>query len=342
MTVASEQSPPGPRIRAGALEGILAPLKRKNIDVDRLLDEVGIGRGPFDVDDSLSLNDYATFLSRASEQSGEPCLGVYLATQFPKGGTGVLGYLLLNAPNVRRSVECLIRYVRIQVDAVEIDYSEEHGIGWLTFTYTQELDAPRRVLTEFAFALLILRMRALVGSEWTPLAVEFENREPECADEYAQIFGQRIAYDRPSNRIAISANTLYRRIPEADARLFQILCKVADRERDEVRDSVDIIVRTRRAIAEMLGQGKVDLETMAGALELQPRQLQWRLSQHGTTFEAELGLMRQRMAARYLTETDESVTDIAFMLGFSEVSAFTRAAHRWFGMSPSSYRASIR
>lgn len=333
-----------PMIRASALAGLDAALAKRGIDLATLLDRSGVGRGPWAPDESFDLNAYARMLVLASDEAGDPCLAFDLAQTFPTGGTGILGYLILNAPTVRESVDCLLRYLCLQVDAVEATYEEGGGIGWLTWRYAEAFVAPRRVFTEFALGLLVLRMRALVGADWTPISVEFEHRLPPCQQAYEGLFGSRLEFDRPVNRLSFSAATLRQRIPEADQRLYEILRKSADREIVELdkTETDDLVSQVRRTIRRNLELGKADLESTAAALQLQPRRLQWRLSQNNTSFEAELNGVRHRLAVHYLRETDVSVTDIAFLLAFSEISAFTRAAHRWFAMSPTAYRLKLR
>ena len=85
-----------------------------------------------------------------------------------------------------------------------------------------------------------------------------------------------------------------------------------------------------------------DLDSIAGAFGISPRALQGRLKRAGTTFEAEFVAARKLMAESYLRDTGPSMTEIAMLLGFSELSAFTRAVQRWFGVSPKTFRVKAR
>jgi AraC-like DNA-binding protein len=101
----------------------------------------------------------------------------------------------------------------------------------------------------------------------------------------------------------------------------------------EVADTVTDEIVTRPATA------PPDLEhARAGGVGLSPRALQWRLERSGTSFERLLNETRAHIAEHLLRDTDRSLTEIAFDLGFSDPSAFTRAARRWFNMPPRVYR----
>jgi len=84
------------------------------------------------------------------------------------------------------------------------------------------------------------------------------------------------------------------------------------------------------------------LEGAAAALGRTPRQLQTELKRHDTSFDEVLTRTRRALAERYLRDSDLPLTEIALMLGFSELSAFTRAARNWLGMPPSQWRQQVR
>jgi AraC-like DNA-binding protein len=95
-------------------------------------------------------------------------------------------------------------------------------------------------------------------------------------------------------------------------------------------------------ISANLTHGDVKIATAAGAIGLSPRQLRRQLAQANTTFRDLLYETRKSMAAHYINETALSMTEIAFLLGFSELSAFSRAAKKWFGRTPRELRRRSR
>lgn len=334
--------PNSPRVRASGLEELSRLLARHDIELTPLKNRAGLPAGPIDPNDMISLNAYATLLTLASDAVGDPCLGLRLAEDFTPGASGILHYLLRHAATLKDSVDACLRYLGLVIEGIDGRYVESDGIGWLEWHYRPSIDAPRAILTEFALALIVLRLRQATGGHWSPIAVEFEYRKPPCVEEYTRIFGPRLSFNQPVSRIAMAAGILRARLPEADAKLHQILREAADRQLAAYREESDFVSELRHRLVERLPNEAIDLDSVAATFDLQPRQLQWRLSQHQTTFETELNHVRHGLAERYLNDTDESVTTIAFLLGFSEISAFSRAAHRWFGMPPTAYRQRLR
>jgi len=102
-----------------------------------------------------------------------------------------------------------------------------------------------------------------------------------------------------------------------------------------------ITEKVKAVIIDQLPSGNVTDENVARALYMSSRKLQRQLQSDGTTFNALLNEIRQDLAQKYLREQDTSMTEIAFLLGFSESSAFSRAFKRWMGVTPTQYRKAV-
>jgi AraC-like DNA-binding protein len=156
------------------------------------------------------------------------------------------------------------------------------------------------------------------------------------------MLGTRIRFDAPVNRFTIDATTLAREMPSANPIRYSIARNLADRMRADAEHEPEAVTATRAAIAMQLPTGRCDLDAVAQRMGISVGALQWRLERAGTTFEKLLLAERRTRAESLLGNTDRPLTEIAFELGFSDPSVFSRAARRWFGMSPSEFRRSRR
>lgn len=98
--------------------------------------------------------------------------------------------------------------------------------------------------------------------------------------------------------------------------------------------------RVLRALGTDLSRNNLGVEQVARQLSVPTRTLQRRLQEEGTSFEAVADRLRQELAERYLCDRRLGIQETAFLLGYSDVSAFHRAFSRWTGMSPARYRES--
>ena len=107
-------------------------------------------------------------------------------------------------------------------------------------------------------------------------------------------------------------------------------------------DGENIIHRVKSAIIEHMHDGKITVNKIAKKVFMSVRSLHRNLNKLGTTFGTILDEVRREFAEHYVSDTREDLTEVAFRLGFSEQSSFSRAFKRWTGMSPSAYRANIK
>ncbi len=325
-------------IRGSILASFRDVLTARGIDADALLAEAGIARGTLnDPASELPLDSVALLMEKAAERANDPGLGLALAEAYPPGGTGLLGYLVLHARTVREALQSITRYAALLLHPSPVTFREEADAATLSWCFPTRRKTRRIQLASFANALLVLRLRRIAGRDWFPLAVEVEHPEL-CTPRLHRILGPRVTFNARENSIAIDPATLQRMTDGADPRLYSILQETGEAKLQRLTSRPNLVARTVRAITEVLSTDPPLLEHVADRMRVTPRTLQNRLAQHGTTFERVLSDTRRDLAERYLRDTDLPLTEIAFLLGFSEQSAFTRAARGWFGKPPSQLR----
>mgnify|MGYP001419379063 CR=1 FL=1 len=332
-----------PLVKANVLSEIRNYLQKRSVALDPLLDEVGLSANQIaDPNTDLPLDAVMSLFHTASVRASDPCFGLHYAETFPRGGTGLLGQLLLTAPTVRDFVKALAQYIRVHVQS-SVEFVEAGGIGRLSWSLDPDLRSPRLQYTAFMIALFVLRLREGSGAEWRPLTINLQDRAPAEVAEYVRILQSRVHFEQRNYEILLDATTLARRLPQPIANLFETVKKVGDSELAQIERSRDIVVAVRRAIADRFGtEESFDLEAIAAHVGVPPRSLQWRLDQRETSYEKILSDVRREVAEGLLRDTDMAMTEIAARIRFSELSAFTRAAQRWFQMAPSAYRRKLR
>ncbi|MFM9940311.1 MAG: AraC family transcriptional regulator ligand-binding domain-containing protein [Hyphomicrobiaceae bacterium] len=299
-------------------------------------------RPPWEDGTRIEMAKFACLLELAAERSREDCFGLLFADEYPPKAGGVLGFLIASAPDLRTFMNCLCRYARLQIGALNMDYVEKDGLLRITWDYDPAFAGPRKQLTEFLMCLFVRRTLQLFGDDLKPVTAEFEYREPDCLDKYRERFGQSLRFSCETNTLVTRAEILARRSHSSDDRLYRLMRKIADDELERTTQQSDIVAQVDKLIIGRLAHSEIDLDVVARELELSTRQLQSQLKRRNTSFEAELTKVRSQLADRYLRETDLAMTEIALMLGFSELSSFTRAARGWFNMPPSAYRVQAR
>lgn len=188
-----------------------------------------------------------------------------------------------------------------------------------------------------AIAALLVMCRFLCGPGFTPLEIHSIRERSICAESLEHLVGQSIEFNSAKNLLIFDRIHAEQRLATGSSELAKVNEDVARKYLIYI-DRNSIVMLVMAAIVEMLPTGKVTEESIADTLNLSVRTLQRKLSEQGTSFAAVYQSLRQDMAQQYIQDSQMSITEIAYLLGFSEQSNFTRAFRRWYGISPSSAR----
>ena len=275
----------------------------------------------------------------AARLTDDPAFGLHAAERLRPGIFDVVDYAIRTAPTLRVSLERLARYNRLVHDAAVFSLVQEgdalrleHSLGGVKQS---------RQAAEFTLASVMVVGGQINGSAIWPSRVTFQHEAEGGAAEHVRLFGLAPSFSAPANSLTFSRELLERPLPEADA----LLSRVIERHAETLlaarpTPAETTVARIRRLLCESLGKDDA-ASTLSGAaarLRMSERSLQRRLSDEGQTFDALLDELRRELALRYLTDKKIAIAEVAFLLGYSEPSAFHRAFKRWTGSTPSQVR----
>ncbi|MCK0744202.1 AraC-like transcriptional regulator QhpR [Chromohalobacter nigrandesensis] len=286
---------------------------------------------------SLNLGNYCEVMENAARDSRCDNFGLYYGQQFRPQALGLIGYIGLCSATLGQALhnwvaafpyhqhDTLIRLVEND-DCWRLDYQVRHGRILC-----------RRQDAELTMGMALNLIRHGAGSQWSPRAVLFEHPRPEQWHDHCKAFDAQVYFDQPVNSMLIPKRDLDRPMPDSDPLLLTVI-QDAIRRLDGQRVLQSLIERTRDQVRQTLSLGEPTLETIAYRLDLSSWSLQRRLHRDGLSFSQIVDGIRQEMAAHYLRQPHLSISEMALLLGFSEVSAFSRAFRRWHGVSPRQWR----
>jgi AraC-like DNA-binding protein len=191
-------------------------------------------------------------------------------------------------------------------------------------------------------ALAVLQGRRATGEEFAPRAVCFAHPRPARVSEQERLFRAPVRYGCERNEVVLDRTLLERRQRQAEPRLLAMLDRHLEGLLSQLPEDRSLRGLTMRAMADHLLDGEPALSTVAAKLHMSPRSLQRRLRDESTSFAKLLADLRHNLALRHLRNPRTTIGEVAFLLGFSEVSAFHRAFKRWTGRTPMEHLRSVR
>ncbi|NWG72957.1 MAG: AraC family transcriptional regulator ligand-binding domain-containing protein, partial [Parvularculaceae bacterium] len=222
--------PRPPKISASLLEGYSEFIARAGLDIAMLLPKAKLRPDDLtDMDRQLDLNRVALLMHLAAERAGRPGLGLEWANAYRRGASGVLGYLLMHAPNAQAALKDVKRYVSLLLHPVDVRYEEGAETGVLSWRFPDTLTAPRAQLATFLMGALVVRLRDIVGPSWFPHRLELEHYELDCRPITERTLGRNILYNREHNAIHMIWKNLTKVSANTDHRLFKLITDLAER-----------------------------------------------------------------------------------------------------------------
>ena len=238
------------------------------------------------------------------------------------------------------AIKNLARYRRVFSDAVEIeiDALEERGrlLWWFHGAAAQR---PRQYI-EFSATNLLRSLREMSGRNVAPASLSFSHPRNKNIEEFERFFGCSVSFGRRENIIEMKLSDLNLQVITADDRLLAVLRRYCeDLLTRHFAPPPPLVERVERLIADRLAHREAKLDIVATELGVSPRSLSRKLAELDTSFNGIVESLRKELARRYLQESNLSVTEIAFLLGYSEVSTFNHAFKRWTGSTPAVSRS---
>ena len=330
-----------PMISLAAATGLIEAIEATGRNADDVLRPLGLDRGLFSSPHGLIPSvDFARVLDETARATGDDCFGLHFGERFHPKDIGPLVYVVLHSPTIAVALDNVARYLRVHNEAAHVSFAIDEKWGYLRHVLAIPADL-RRQHDEYSLAVGLRTIRLIAGSEWTPVEVQFEHKPPPETHEHARVFGAPVAFDRPANAFVVEREFCERQVPAADARLYPILKRYLDRDLDEMPPADDLLAAVRKEISDAVTNGDPTLTQIAMKIAIAPRTLQRRLKEQGADFKKLVNETRRRFALRYLQDRNNTLTEVAYLLGYAEVSAFNRAFKRWTRATPSEYRRGL-
>ena len=274
----------------------------------------------------------------AAEMLGDPFLALRLPAELTPRTYG-LGELAVRAsPTGGEALGRMARYAPLEHDRLVLALEPREDRVALTCEVRGHPRGLTRPAHEYVLASVLTRLRALTGLSGGPRAVWFLHARPRRLEPLERFFGtERLDFGRADSGLLLDAAWLAAPVRTADARLLATIEPLAEALLRARAPAGDFPATVAARIAESLEAGP-DVETLAARLHMSKRTLQRRLEESGLGFLELVERVRAERARELLGEPQRSLADVAFHLGFSDVSSFSRSFRRWTGLSPGRYR----
>ena len=327
---------------------VVDDLRRRRLPVDGLLKEVGLSKTELnDPEARLPYVSVVKLLQGAAHLTADPCYGLRLGASRNARERGLLGFVALNSPTLMDAVVNLQRFYKIVREGGEFEIERN---GPVVAVKIRESDPALRGLKHnigFLVASLVRGCRDLTRQAIPPLRVELTYEEPDAKvrAEYAEVLGCPVEFGAKEWVVlAYPEEAMRLPVEGADAKLLKILEQACQKIVGPASPKTqDLVYRVRELIIERLPKSSANIDAIADELNIGSKTLERRLAERGESFSTLLDETRQKAVKHYLEATDLRLSEVAYMVGYTEPAALVRAFKRWTGETPSQFReAAVR
>ncbi|GGH41334.1 transcriptional regulator, AraC family [Cribrihabitans marinus] len=309
------------------------------IDAGAMLASVGIDpEGPWDPRQMVPAERYYAMLERMAGQVDVTDLPVRTGASMRLDEYGALGLAFKAATTLGASYARVERYARLWTSVVEYELRPAAGGTLFILHRTGDRCLGMRLSNEATLASAVSIARQVCPVPLAPVEVLVRHPAPRSIAAHEDSFGCPVRFGADLDAILYADETLARPNILGDEGISRYLISQLDVELSEITREPALVAQAKAAIAQALSEGAPKMAEIARGLGLSARSFHRRLSEHGMSFQSLTEETRRDLAEGLLRDERHSLAEIAFLTGFSEQSAFTRAFKRWMGTTPATYR----
>lgn len=253
------------------------------------------------------------------------------------GCFSVFDYLFACAPTLRHACQAWTQFSPIRTNAYRVVFEETGTSGYVEWPILEGRGEWRQnMFARVGWAAL--QLEQALDMHAPPIMIELATAAPSSSSAFQKKYQGRLTFCARRNRISFPRTLLSRALPRNDPHLYEIIRRSATAEMDRFGHMESPLSRIANEVASNLSQGASTLPQISARMGMSQRAVQRLLEKEGTSFRKLSEEIRRSAAERYLHSTELPMKEIAFLLGFSELSTFSRAVKTWFGVSPRKVR----
>lgn len=324
-------------VRSAALTGYSEVAHSLGLDAPAQLRAAGLDQACLNTPDlRVPVTQVHHLLEASARAAGVDDFGLRMAATRRLSNLGLIALAARDEPTVRAALLCLQRTMHLHNDALRIDIEEGNGVAVIREQVLARLHGSMRQGIELSTGVMFRIVREFLGERWVPKAVCFMHAPPRDMAPYRRFFSVAPQFNSVVNGLTCRTGDLDQPMPGADAASLRTIRQYVQSATEHQETHAE---RTLHLILGLLPTGRCTADLVARYIGIDRRTLHRRLDTEGTSFSGLVDTLRQEAAERHLANPGQSVGELATMLGFSDISAFSRWFSGRFGISPRAWRA---
>ncbi|MBR9923237.1 MAG: AraC family transcriptional regulator [Bacteroidetes bacterium] len=287
---------------------------------------------------------YNAIIEKAVEQTGDSLLGLHLGDYLSLSAAGLIVQIIQSSGTVKEGLHYLVEYANLGCQAMPYQFAERQKNWELSLhpnpVWLNQSEVAVRQTMDGTVLFTLREYHSLTRQRHRPEKVHFYYPRPKRFREYEELLDCPIYWSKERTAIFLDKKQVEAPVVTSDYRLLQILTSYAEEKLATMAgtESGTFVNSVRSSIINMVKPEFPTIERVAANFNISVRSFQRKLKEEGYTYKSLLDELKRQFAKDYLKKRDLSVKEIAYLLDYSEPSAFIRSFKRWEGKSPDEWR----
>lgn len=328
-------------IRSSSLTNFIDVARAAGLDPYRQLRKAGVSTSALlDPDIKIPANSVMQLLEESAQASGVEDFGLRMGETRQLDNLGPLAIALREEATLREALGSVARHLVLYNESMELCIEEGDGVALLKLQVIHGARGSLRQSIEIVMCTLYRILKLFLGASWKPRSVCFEHKAPASLVTHRRVFGTSILFNQDFDGIVLSQTDFDTKISSYDpvlawhARDF-LNAKLA-------QSDVTMPDKVRKLVLALLPKGECVAERVAEQLGMDRKTVHRHLASHGQNYSSIVDAVRVDLVIQYVENRERPLSDVAILLGFSSLSAFSRWFSDRFGCSVSTWRREIR
>lgn len=306
----------------------------------QIMEEAGLGPEDFaNPETRIPLKKEQQVWRAIIKQTGREDIGLICGHNLPIRVASVIGYVMMNAPTIAIAIQKMCAYQKLVGNSMGMDYAIDGSHYYVKVLMWTDWVEELRFTMDVMMAAIVSWTANNTINNVRPLEVGFGYQKPKNYLDYERMFEPApVSWGLEESYVAYTLEQMNSRVISANPALFDHFDQMTRRVLEKLDNDKKISYEVKQLIIEILKRDVPTLDLVAQRLVLSKRSLQTKLKQEGHSFQNLLNEARKELAQQYLKTKQVNKSEIAYLLGFSEVSVFSRNFKKWTGMTPTEYQ----
>ncbi|MBY4729188.1 AraC family transcriptional regulator [Cupriavidus pauculus] len=325
-------------LRSASLTNYVEVARAVGLDPHQMLRNARIGRNALlDPDTRIPAASVGRLLEASALLANAPDFALRMAELRQFSNLGPLAFVVREEPTLRGALESMVRYMGLQNEALAMRVEDVDGLVVIRLHILSDAPGSLRQATELAAGVVYRMLSLFLGPSWRPRSICFSHAPPESHAAYLRVFGMQALFNQDFDGIVCVASDLNAPLPSYDPVMAQQVRRYLHALL--AQSNASMADKVRRLVHALLAGGTCSVDRVALQLGVDRRTVHRWLQQEGTTYSDVVNDARKTLVTRYIENRARPLSEVATLLGFSSLSAFSRWFGTQFGCSVSKWRA---